>query len=401
MHLFLCGGDAGSISGLIRNALDETGIQPFIFTAGSLADNIPRGSTVLAILTSGKAPGEQIDPQQVLAAMGKPCQIIGLIKNPADPVIGLLQAHPLARFYEITSVNLDKIGKLVRRFLIQPLLSDALDIGPKRRDRGQTIAIIGSGGKTTLMFMLAHALSAAGNRVIVTTTTHIRKPVPGQVPLLLETVSSDSDPLCGKELLPAISNALVQHPLLAILQTAGPKEQAEGKMKGPPAVLLECLPQLADYVLVEADGSRELPLKAPAEYEPVYPPQTDHVLALAGLSALGRPLQEVCHRSHLAVQRLGCSPQHRVAPEDLARLVYHPQGQLKDLPAGARLSILLNQADALTPDGVLEVHPPAEALRTARLLSELGAGQVYITSLQSAVPVLHRLIKGRGSLCSY
>jgi hypothetical protein len=53
------------------------------------------------------------------------------------------------------------------------------------------------------------------------------------------------------------------------------------------------------------------------------------------------------------------------------------------------------------PNGLLGVQPPAEALHTARLLADLGADHVYITALQSAVPVLHRLTKERGSSCSF
>lgn len=401
MHLFLYGGDAGGISALIQSALNEAGIQPVIFAAGSLAENIPDRSTVWMDLSCGEGSDAADHQRQVLAALGKSCQIIGLVKGPGDPMTDQLLAHPLARFAEVTAINLDKIGKLARRFLAHPPLAETLGLGPRHQGKGQTIAIIGGGGKTTLMYMLAHELSAAGNRTIVTTTTHIRKPVPGQVPLIFEADDACGDPLHDTTMLSDISKALDRHSLLAILQTAGPKEQAEGKMAGPPPAFIAQLPLLADYVLVEADGSRGLPLKAPAAHEPVYPPQTDHVLALAGLSALGKPLQEICHRADLAARRLGCSPEHRVRPEDLARLVFHPQGQLKDLPSGARLGILLNQADTLMPDGLLGIQPPAEAMHTARLLADLGATHVYITALQSSVPVLHHLIKERGSSCSF
>jgi probable selenium-dependent hydroxylase accessory protein YqeC len=401
MHLFLYGSDAVGISALVWNVLDETGVRQVVFTGGCHADHIPEHSTVFMDLTRGDASYAPVDQEQVMRSLDRPCQIIGIIENPDDPIMDRLRNHPLARFAEVTATNRDNIGNLIRRFLVQPPLAEALGILPKHRGRGQTIAIIGGGGKTTLMYMLAHELSAAGYRTIVTTTTHIRKPVPGQAPFILETDETCRDPQHCKTMLEQISKALDQHPLLSILQTAGPKEQAEGKMTGPPPAVLARLPDLADYVLVEADGSRGLPLKAPAAHEPVYPPRTDHVLALAGLSALGRPLQKICHRADLAARRLGCGPEHRVRPDDLARLVFHPQGQLKDLPAGARLGILLNQADTLMPNGLLGVQPPAEALHTARLLADLGADHVYITALQSAVPVLHRLTKERGSSCSF
>jgi xanthine dehydrogenase accessory factor len=68
----------------------------------------------------------------------------------------------------------------------------------------------------------------------------------------------------------------------------------------------------ADVVLVEADGSRRMPLKYPAAYEPVLPANTDEIVLCVGLSALGRPAREVCHRLELAEQAF---EQLRLQPE--------------------------------------------------------------------------------------
>ncbi len=46
----------------------------------------------------------------------------------------------------------------------------------------------------------------------------------------------------------------------------------------------------ADITFLEADGAKCLPCKFPAAHEPVLLPQSDIVLAVAGLSALYRPL---------------------------------------------------------------------------------------------------------------
>ena len=53
---------------------------------------------------------------------------------------------------------------------------------------------------------------------------------------------------------------------------------------------------LADVVLVEADGSRRQPLKCFGLHEPVIPSDADCIVHVAGLSALGRSLDEVCFR---------------------------------------------------------------------------------------------------------
>ena len=97
-------------------------------------------------------------------------------------------------------------------------------------------AVIGSGGKTTLLRTLSRELPGT---VILTTTTHIL-PFEG-VPLLTAPTEDE------------VRAALARSRVLC-LGTPAP----EGKLTAPslPFSLLE---QLADYVLVEADGSRRLP----------------------------------------------------------------------------------------------------------------------------------------------
>ena len=77
---------------------------------------------------------------------------------------------------------------------------------------------------------------------------------------------------------------------------------------------------LADIVLIEADGAKRMPCKAPDwRDEPVLLPQCDTVLAVAGLSALRHPLREVCFRAELAAELL-CVPQDaQLTPELLAK----------------------------------------------------------------------------------
>ena len=120
-------------------------------------------------------------------------------------------------------------------------------------------AVIGSGGKTTLLSALSRELPGT---VILTTTTHIL-PFEG-VPLLTAPTEDE------------VRAALARSRVLC-LGTPAP----ESKLTAPslPFSLLE---QLADYVLVEADGSRRLPLKAHAPHEPVIPKEAGCVLCVVG-----------------------------------------------------------------------------------------------------------------------
>ena len=140
--------------------------------------------------------------------------------------------------------------------------------------RGVT-ALIGGGGKTTLLYTLAEELRRRGT-VIVTTSTHIQRPE--QYPVLLEG---------GKD---AVAAALSENGVVCV---AG--RSPEGKLSAP-ALSFGVLSELADFVLVEADGSKRLPLKAHASHEPVIPACAGQTVCVVGADGFGRPIAEVCHR---------------------------------------------------------------------------------------------------------
>lgn len=159
-------------------------------------------------------------------------------------------------------------------------------------------AVIGSGGKTTLLRTLSRELPGT---VILTTTTHIL-PFEG-VPLLTAPTEDE------------VRAALARSRVLC-LGTPAP----EGKLTAPslPFSLLE---QLADYVLVEADGSRRLPLKAHAPHEPVIPANAQRVVLVVGADGFGKPIRDVCHRSERYAALCGVSENALVTPELEAALI--------------------------------------------------------------------------------
>ena len=87
-----------------------------------------------------------------------------------------------------------------------------------------------------------------------------------------------------------------------------------------------------------------MPCKAPASREPVLLPECDTVLAVAGLSALGRPLREVCFRLDEACALLHTVPDAPLTPELLAALLASEAGGRKLVGERAFYAVL-NQAD--------------------------------------------------------
>jgi molybdenum cofactor cytidylyltransferase len=120
-------------------------------------------------------------------------------------------------------------------------------------------------------------------------------------------------------------------------------ERALGVAPGLPAALL-ARPRV-DWVVVEADGSRMLPAKAPADHEPVIPPETSLLVPVAGIDALDAPIEEITHRPERVSDITGLSSDRVLTPDALARLLTSPRGGLKRVPEGARVALLINKVE--------------------------------------------------------
>lgn len=123
---------------------------------------------------------------------------------------------------------------------------------------------------------------------------------------------------------------------------AGILDPETGKLSAPAEPPNE-LAQRFDYVLAEADGSKRLPLKAHAPWEPVVPAGTVNVIWLIGASGLGKPINEAVHRPELFCERCGCEPTDIATPERVAQ-VLNAEMQALGLSTAR---VMLNQADTL------------------------------------------------------
>lgn len=171
------------------------------------------------------------------------------------------------------------------------------------------IAVVGSGGKTALIHRLAQQYRSQGKSVLVTTTTH----------MLIEEGTLLTD------------NAAA---ILAQLNKAGYAMAGipEGeKIKALSGETFQTVCAFADVVLVEADGSKGLPLKYPNATEPVIPPQTDEIIVVCGLNAIGQKAKDVCHRPELVKTCLGIDDHTVIEPAHMQKLI--TEGYLKPLRA--------------------------------------------------------------------
>lgn len=162
-------------------------------------------------------------------------------------------------------------------------------------------AFVGSGGKTGTIMKQAAAYRAQGKKVLITTST--------QMGAREGTIIGDD-----------------AQPIIAALECdgyamAGTKANREGKIAALSEETFRAACAHADVVLVEADGSRQHPLKFPNANEPVIPPGTDEIVVICGLSAIGKPASEVCHRIELVKAAIGIEDDTIITGEHVRDLV--------------------------------------------------------------------------------
>lgn len=228
-------------------------------------------------------------------------------------------------------------------------------------DEKQIISFVGAGGKTSLIYALAKEFDKLGKKVIVTTTTHMFMPENNVV--LTENIN-DIKNMLNKTNIVTVGT---QSDDLVISCLNNRK-----KIKGVSLDLANKLIDIADIVLVEADGSKRLPLKVPANHEPVILEDTTMVIGVAGLDALGKSISEICHRSNLVAELLNVDENHIITPQDMAVILSSKKGQRKNVNCDYR--VIINKAD--------NINQIDEAKNIASELHNLGVYECAITTFR-------------------
>lgn len=210
------------------------------------------------------------------------------------------------------------------------------------------VSLVGGGGKTTLLYALA-AESCADVPSAIFTTTHILPPSEENVSLLVPFSEENCRSLWAQ----------------GAVAAAGTPSPSDGKLAPPDEKTVSFLLREAKAVYIEADGSKRQPLKFPAAHEPVVLPESTHIVAVAGLSAVGKGPDECIQRLSLARETVDI-PDEPITENTAAQLLWAGYGAYDPV-------FLLNQADTR------EKQESGE--RLAAILKELGARRVIITAL--------------------
>ena len=202
-----------------------------------------------------------------------------------------------------------------------------------RVDSPLCVSIVGAGGKTTLLSLLAKQLHG---RNICTTTTKLACQEASLFSRHLDLRSQFFDP------------TQLRYLERDLLITNGPTQKGrENKLQGLNEAQLNqvwkyCQDSCAN-LLIEADGAKRKLLKAPADWEPVIPEFTDLVICVFCPDILGQSLNEDnVFRSQLFAGVTGSNLGEVIDGKMLTRYLIHPQGGFKNIPDQARKILFSN-----------------------------------------------------------
>ncbi len=196
--------------------------------------------------------------------------------------------------------------------------------------KGRTVGFCGAGGKTTSIFFIANELINMNQKVLITTTT---KMFPAEKCKNIEIVLRET----------FLEEDLNEK---SVVQWFG-KVNEENKGIAPPLHAIEELNNYTEiWKLIEIDGSKHMPIKAPNASEPVYPKGLDLILGVVGASAFEQPANDQwVHRLGLFLKVTGLEENQPICPEAVARLIDSPEGLFRNKPEGVPARVLITQVE--------------------------------------------------------
>ncbi len=202
---------------------------------------------------------------------------------------------------------------------------------------GEIVAIVGSGGKATLMYQLAAETVIKGLTVVTTSTTHLHPPTSNQTGGLYVTSELSDWPTLVK-------GDLKQKRHITVL---GSRPRPD-KFKGLSAKELKRLREVSnpDITLIKADGARTRLFKAPSHNEPVIASGTTLGVIVVSLRSIGLTLDSrYVHRPEMVSLFSGIELNSLITPQVIAKVVSHPKAYLDSFPQSVPLLLYLSCAN--------------------------------------------------------
>ena len=194
-------------------------------------------------------------------------------------------------------------------------------------DKKGFISVTGGGGKTTFLVSFSSYLKNKGYSVLITTSTKLASPY---------SFNYNTDRVF-------LSPHIISYwPRRGESVFYGRYDEAIGKTIAPSESIVSLLYERYDVVIVEADGSRRLPLKIHTERDPVIWSPTSSVVSISGLWSYGKRVED----SVFGEERKGLY----VDKSYLDYLTSTPRGMMKGMRKDTKNVFLFNGGDEVGED---------------------------------------------------
>ncbi|MCW8331172.1 putative selenium-dependent hydroxylase accessory protein YqeC [Photobacterium sp. SDRW27] len=248
------------------------------------------------------------------------------------------------------------------------------------------ISLVGGGGKTSTAFWLAEQFKQQGHCVLVTTTTKMYLPEENQADHFIY------DNQHNTSLIAQLKNKLSDQSITFCYKNIinSNNKNTKNKVSGVTSELIDELKSDCPFtvLIIEADGAKCLPIKAPNGHEPCIPISSDMVIGVTGAEVIHTQAEpERIHRwntfSALTQCVAGDSIDHRV----LGNLIEHPQGMFKQAQKQAIKIWLINKID-LAPN-----YSSLQQLAKQVMTQTNQLDAIWLAAMNSQTPIKEVLIR--------
>jgi len=235
-------------------------------------------------------------------------------------------------------------------------LTDLLDI-----TSGSVVSVVGCGGKTSLIELIANINKNC--MVLITPTTKTFPMISDDV-ILCDTLQSS-----------------IKHVPQTGLQCLGQLNKKNGKLEAlPEHILVEMIPHY-DIVLMEADGSRLLPCKGWLDNEPVVNSTSTHTIGVVTMNALGKPVSEkTVHHLPEFLALTGLNEGDIITEKAIEDMICLPEGMFKK--SAGKQYLLVNQVEYEATKHIANVFLQAIKSKHPNRFKRLIYGSVYKNTWQ-------------------
>lgn len=223
-------------------------------------------------------------------------------------------------------------------------------------NKGTILSLVGAGGKTASMYILAEEL-AKNAKVLVTTTTKIYLPDKNRYDYLA----------IGIKELKRIKN-YPNHGVYIF----GDNVNEEKKIIGLKKDFNEQL-HYFDYILIEADGSKQKPVKGWSGFEPVISKDTTITVGVVGIDAFGLKINESnVHRVKEFMSITNTREDDLITIDHLVSLISNEKGLFKN--AVGKKVLFINKVESVEAMG--KANELVSRLRGKNILDGIVVGSL-------------------------